>query len=98
MAAEGGRARRSGGLRTPAEGRGKAVPNRTVSSRSDGERRLAKRRGVGSKSKKPWRLGHGSHLQATGAEGETRTPTGEPPLRPERSASTSSATSAAVMF
>ena len=33
-----------------------------------------------------------------GAEGGTRTPTGEPPLRPERSASTSSATSAAAFL
>ncbi len=35
-------------------------------------------------------------LEKSGAEGETRTPTGEPPLDPEPSASTNSATSATV--
>jgi hypothetical protein len=41
---------------------------------------------------------HGSRRRRVGAEGGTRTPTGEPPLRPERSASTSSATSAAAFL
>ena len=37
-----------------------------------------------------------SLLQANGAEGETRTPTEKPPLDPEPSASTNSATSARI--
>jgi hypothetical protein len=76
------------------------------SRRSDGSMGWVRSRlGVGPMPTLVTGKGKPRHLAAVlvsrssdGAEGGTRTPTGEPPLRPERSASTSSATSAAAFL